>query len=212
MTGNKKADRFKGRQIKATAQQSNRNEAAIAQLQKLMQSLVMTMIQQDKEIRDLKEQASALIGKARSSDFRSVAIMQLLDASQPVTKAAVVERVSDLYIEEFNEGSAIHDKDNGLEEVVQGPAEPGMFAIIKAKLFKNGAEQEDERVLRAKIEIGKEEMFPGLDAALSGLFTGQRSQGTFETGYGPREVEVTLLGLRKKATATEATEETQAQA
>jgi hypothetical protein len=195
---NKRADKFKQKQLPKANEILANHDNSIEALRKLIYGLSMTVFNMDRKVKQMEASLSATLQKARTSDFRSLAMLQLLDENGSLSKELTVSRVFDLHVKEFDEASALHDQEQNLENITDDAgAANGNHVILTAMLFKDGQEVLDERIIRSKIELGKEELFKGVDAALVGMKVNEAKRITVETEAGLREMEFTVLALRK---------------
>lgn len=129
-------------------------------------------------------------------DFRTRAIIALLQKVS-ITDQEVKEQIEALQVEQFNRDSEDDDKKRGLVDH-QGPAENGHFAITTIRIFKDGEEVDSEKIVRSKVELGKAELLPEVDAAVVGMQVGETKRFPLNLQDRSDTAELTLLSLKKK--------------
>ena len=143
-------------------------------------------------------------------DFRTRAITNLL-GRLGVSDADVKAEVFTLQVQQFERDSAEDDKKRNLVPA-NGPAQKGQFAITTIRLFKDGVEVEDERVVRSKVELGKAEFLPEVDEAIYGMQIGDTKTFPLKLGAVVDSAELTLLSLADKAPEANSGQDPQAPA
>ncbi len=200
---NEKASQFRSkRDVKALGLQADQNHTALQQMQQLVMGLSLKTFELETKLRHAEN-------VARLCEYRTRAIVGLMEGGQPVGEKSVIRRIMQFQEEEFEKGSALDDQQRNLEVVTSETAQSGMIAITTIRLFKDGAELEDERVVRSKIELGRNELFKGLDEAIIGLQIGESKSFPLNIQDKTDSAEVTLLGLRRAQTPEPELEATQ---
>lgn len=184
-----KADEFRKRNRKLDALNSQQNAETNLKIFQMLLDVLGKM-------KKLEDQMKDLFPKARIAEWRSLAIMRLCHEKNLLTEQEVVEKGNQLMIEDFQQHSDADDKARSLI-TVQGPAEDGMYAILNLKVYKDGQELQDQEIPRSKIEIGKVEQFPELDAAVRGMNVGETKRFPLKLMQQTDEGQVVLLGLRQ---------------
>ena len=145
--------------------------------------------------------------KARVADWRSLAIMKLMDEQSVeallkgftgITEKMVIEKAEQLQIEDFEKDSSEQDRVKNLVSCDDELAANGHYAIGTMKVFKEGKELEEQRIIRTKFEIGLAERFPEVDEAVRGLKVGESRRFKLSLQNKPDEAEFFLTGLRKR--------------
>lgn len=204
---NDKASSFRKRQLKTIGAQSDQNTSALKNLQQMAYSLAMKVFQMENDIRQLRNQADRATSIAKASEYRSLALSKLL-TEKVVDEQILNIEIEQMQIEDFEENSRADDARRGLQAVDDQVAEKGLFAILTVRFFKSGEELKKEKIVRSKIEIGKEELFQGVDASVVGLKVGESRRFPLNIENQVDEAEVTLLGLRKAPPKAEPAETT----
>jgi hypothetical protein len=189
---NKKAQQYKKRQLKTEAAQ---NEVDQSRGQQVLTGLAMKLFDMEQKIQRLTKRLDTAEATSRYVDYRSMALQNLLIASGTYSEASILNEIEVMQVRDFEMNSAIDDKNNNLL-VSTDAAATGMFAIVSLRLFKDGAELINEKVSRAKIELGKNELIEGIDDALFGMTSGQSKTIDMVLQDKTDKVEITLIGLR----------------
>jgi len=188
---NEKASQFRSkRDVKALGLQADQNHTALQQMQQLIMGLSLKTLELESKLRHAEN-------VARLCEYRTRAIVGLMEGGQAIGEKSVIRRIMQFQEEEFEKGSALDDQQRNLEEVTNEVAQSGMIAITTIRIFKDGAELEDERVVRSKIELGRNELFKGLDETIIGLQIGESKSFPLNIQDKTDLAEVTLLGLRR---------------
>jgi hypothetical protein len=207
--GNQKMQEFRKRSQKEAVLNQQKQGQDIQQMFKMLLGLASRLYAAERRM-------NALFPTAKIADWRSLAIMKLLDEEahkiQPaqlnITEARVIAKAEQLQVETFEADSAEDDIARKLEPVSsEASAAKGMFAVATMKLYNKGQELEEQRVVRTKIEIGMAELFPELDEVVVGMKVGESKRFPFSLQGKTDEAEVTLLGLRKKPEPVEPAKE-----
>jgi hypothetical protein len=162
------------------------------QIQGLRQALIAVyqkLYQMDAAIQSGQRVSSAL-------DFRTRAMMALLEKTG-ITESEIKTQVEQLQVEQFNRDSEEDDKKRSLVPA-DGPAENGHFATTTINLYKDGVEVENERIVRSKVELGKSELLPEVDAAVLGMSVGDTKEFPLDLQGRTDTAKITLLALKKK--------------
>lgn len=211
MSGNPRANNWSGggkKAAKVAAVQEQVNTESLGQLRNTVLGITQYLYQ-------LEQKMDRLSGTTRAADYRSRALSELL-ASSGVTQSSVNEKIIQLQEQDFNQNSLIDDQQKGLEQLASGtPAALGNTVITTIRMFKGGVEVQDERVVRSKVELGKNVIFnPEFDNNIVGMTVGESKRVSLNLGNGAiDESEITLLGLSapKAAEETPSTEQSQEQ-
>ena len=167
------------------------------QIQSLRQA-VMAMYQKVYQL-DSAIQTSQRVGSAL--DFRTRALAQLLERAG-ITEQDIKTKVEELQVDQFERDSAEDDKRRNLVSA-EGPAQNGHFVTTSIRLFKDGAEVENERIVRSKVELGKAELLPEVDQAVLGMNVGETKKFDLNLQGRTDSAELTLLTISKVAEAKE---------
>jgi hypothetical protein len=195
-------DKFKKKTPKTALKELVENkENQQTQIQSLKQAL-MTVYQKLYQV-DNAAQTSQRV--ANALDLRTRAMMVLL-GKVGITEQQIKDQVEELQVEQFNRDSKEDDKKRGLVEA-DGPADNGHFATTTIRLYKDGTEIESERIVRSKIELGKAELLPEIDAAIVGMSVGETKQFPLELQGRSDSAELTLLSIKKKSETPELSSE-----
>ena len=149
-------------------------------------------------IYSLERKLNALFPVAKKADWRSLALVKVMADRSMVQEQEVVDMAERLQKEFFEKESDREDQQKGLVPSDTDVAEDGMFVITSLRVFKDGKELEDERIVRSKIELGVYELFPELDDAIRGMRIGESKRFPLNLQQQTDEAEVTLIGLRKR--------------
>lgn len=194
--GNVKAERF--RQSNQPVQQDNAKSVVMSGLEAITNKFIEfehELNETKKEISALRLQLNTAMNQARAADYRSLALEQL----GTIDKSKIISKVLEIQGNEFDEASKKDDKARKLLNIDDQPASKGMIAITSIKMFKDNREVPELRIVRTKNEIGKEEIFPGLDEAIEGLKVGESRRFDVKIELmGITQAEVHLIGLRKE--------------
>ena len=163
------------------------------QIQSLRQA-VMAMYQKVYQL-DSAIQTSQRVGSAL--DFRTRALAQLLERAG-ITEQDIKTKVEELQVDQFERDSAEDDKRRNLVSA-EGPAQNGHFVTTSIRLFKDGAEVENERIVRSKVELGKAELLPEVDQAVLGMNVGETKKFDLNLQGRTDSAELTLLTISKVA-------------
>ena len=209
MSGNPRANNWSGggkKAAKVAAVQEQVNTESLGQLRNTVLGITQYLYQ-------LEQKMDRLSGTTRAADYRSRALSELL-AANGVTQASVNEKIIQLQEQDFNQNSLIDDQQKGLEQLAPGTAAVlGNTVITTIRMFKGGVEVQDERVVRSKVELGKNVIFnPEFDNNIVGMTVGESKRVSLNLGNGAiDESEITLLGLSalKVAEETKSMEQSQ---
>jgi len=163
------------------------------QIQMLRQSLV-DVYQKLYQIESSVQTGQRISG---ALDFRTRAIVALLQKVS-ITEQQVKEQIEALQVEQFNRDSDEDDKKRGLVDELNEAAKSGHFAITTIRIFKNGEEVDSEKIVRSKVELGKEELLPEIDNAVIGMKVGETKKFPLNLQGRSDTAELTLLSLKKK--------------
>jgi len=197
MNGNVKAERYKKRHQKQVAAQTEVNTDQLNSNKRIIAGLAMKLYEMEQKVQRMSKRLERAEATARYADYRSSALSTLLQASGTYSEESILNEIESLQIKDFETNSSLDDQQNNLEDAGNGPAENGQQAILTLKLLKDGKELITERVVRSKIELGKNEMLPGIDEALVGMNVGESKRVPLDLQGKTDEAEITLLGLRK---------------
>lgn len=167
------------------------------QIQSLRQA-VMAMYQKIYQM-DSAIQTNQRVGSAL--DFRTRALTQLLERAG-ISEQDIKAKVEELQVEQFERDSSEDDKRRNLVPA-EGPAQNGHFVTTTIRLFKDGSEVENERIVRSKVELGKSELLPEVDQAVTGMSVGETKKFDLNLQGRTDSAEVTLLAISKVAEAKE---------
>ena len=197
---NTKASRFKKREIQEAAIQSQVNLKALDQLRQIVQALSVTSIEQTQRVGVVTDLAKRANQRSLDLIYQVQALIELAGlSSESVDKRALALRESDT--EKYNDEQ---DRAGGwIAANSDAKAESGMTAIVSIALYQNGKELVDDRIVKARIEIGKGELLAEIDQAILGLVVGESKRVTVKLGERTTDAEVKLLGLRAKAVANQ---------
>jgi hypothetical protein len=216
-----KAGDFNSRRAlqKQAAVQSEQALEKAGQIESLVNGLFMASARMFARVKELEQRVGFAVEGLKMVDFRSLAIIRVLtehfDSNGVLTKEKFEQFATELQIAEFERESAQDDKDNQLENADAEVAINSFRAIFTLRFFKDGVEDLSKRLVRSKIELGKNEIgFPEIDTAILGMKVGETKTAKLQARSGEAEVEITLLGLRKptKVEAPAPTAESQASA
>jgi hypothetical protein len=199
---NNKAQEYKKRQAKVAGAQADMNANKLDGQQRMITGIAMKVYELETKLNRLTQRLSGAEATARYADYRSSALTTLLQNSGTYSEAAVLNEIEVLQVKDFEANSEVDDQRNNLE-VFNGAAETGLQAIVSLKFFKDGSELHTERVVRSKMELGKNEILPGVDEAVTGLTPGQTKRIAIDLQGKTDEMEITLLGLRKQRPVAE---------
>ncbi len=197
MSGNTKAELYKKRHAKQVAAQTEVNTNQLQNNQRMIAGLAMKLYSLEQSVQRLQSRLDKAEASARYADYRSSALSTLLQASNTYSEEAILAEIEKLQIADFEINSSLDDQKNNLKDAGNGPAENGQQAILILKLLKDGKELISERVVRSKIELGKNELLPGVDEAVVGMSVGETKQVAMDLQGKTDQAEITLLGLRK---------------
>lgn len=209
MSGNSRANQWSGngkKQSKEAVAQEQLNAEALGGLRQMVFQMYQSLV-------GVESRLDRVQGTARAADYRARALERLL-ANDQISKETVGATIVTLQEEDFEQNSALDDAQKNLENAT-GPATNGLTAITTIRMFKNGKELTDERVVRSKIVLGEGKIFrPEFDNEIIGMNVGQARIVADPLGNGSiDEAEITLLGLRqvKAAPTTGASQEDKSQ-
>jgi len=184
-------DKFAGKAVlKELVENKDNQQNQIHSLKQALMSIYQKMYQMDAAIQQNQRVGNAL-------DFRTRALSQLLERAG-VTEKQIREKVEELQVEQFERDSAEDDKNRNLV-AAEGPAQNGLFATTTIRLFKDGVEVENEKIVRSKIELGKSELLPEVDQAIAGMSVGDTKTFALDLQGRTDTAELTLLSLKKVA-------------
>lgn len=187
-----------GDKLKATARAALSNTQ---NLQKMILNLAARLYRLERRVNE------DYFAKARIADWRSLAIMKLMDEQSVealqkgfpgITEEMVIQKAEQLQTEDFEKDSAEQDRVKGLVVCDDETAANGHYAIGTMKVFKDGVELEEQRIVRTKFEVGLAEHFPEVDEAVRGLKVGESRRFKLALQNKTDEAEFFLTGLRKK--------------
>jgi hypothetical protein len=209
MSENKKAIEFKNRNKKLAAINEADQASQIKDINASIHQLLAAFVGLNKRIVDVEKSNRIMYPAALDGEFRSHAIAKILAGLNiGVTEKAVEQAMKDMYAEEFEAGDPGDDLLKNLEPAAEGAtAVDGMFAVLNLKMFKGGKELPAGEVVRRKIELGKQEVFPELDALVVGMKVGEAKRVPFVIGNDSDEMEISLLKLRQKKVTKEVANE-----
>lgn len=181
---------YKKREMKETQAQGASNAEALKQSQQMLFAMSYKLF-------ELENQLKATHSNMRVLDYKITAYSAFLDR-MGVSKAELNAEIVRLQEADFEVDSQADDEARGLTRADESaPAALGQVAILTIRFFKAGLELTNERIVRSKIDLGKNEIFGGkLDEQVLGLLVGQTKRFPISVGEGIDEAEVTLLGLR----------------
>jgi FKBP-type peptidyl-prolyl cis-trans isomerase (trigger factor) len=185
---------------------------AVAQQQSNAESLNMlrqTLSGMYQKIFELQNKLESLTGSAKAADWRSLAIMKLLNKAG-ISEDEVTAKAEELQVNAFNKESELDDEAKNLENH-DGTAENGMTAIAQIKVFKDGAELTESQVVRSKFELGRAELLPEIDEAVLGMTPGTKKKFPLSLSGKTDEAEVSLIALRKPKSQSTPSDSTQEQ-
>jgi FKBP-type peptidyl-prolyl cis-trans isomerase (trigger factor) len=183
-------DKFsKKRVLQDLAVNKENQQNQIQQLQKTVMGVFQKMFQIEQRTNSSSRIENVL-------DFRTRAVVEILKEKLGITDEQIKNKIFDLQVEQFTTESAADDVERNLEEA-DGAVENGMFAISTIKVFKDGVEVEQQRVVRSKVEVGKAEFLPEIDSALVGMKVGETKTIDLNLQGQTDKAEITVLGLRK---------------
>ena len=160
----------------------------------------------EKKVESLSRQLSETKATAKIAEYRSLAIQQLLEETS-ATKLDVRSRIVALQKKDFQVQSDADDRSRNLT-TSNGPATLGQIAIVEGRVSKDGTELENEEIIGSKPELGKDELFKGIDEAILGMNVNESKTATFKVKDQEYTFNFRLLGLRDKpAKTTEGTSE-----
>lgn len=191
--------------LKQTARTALNNTQA---LQKMILNLAARLYRLERRVNE------DYFAKARIADWRSLAMMKLLDEQAAgkvsgITEKMIVEKAEQLQIEDFEKESVEQDRIKNLVVCDDEVASNGYYAVGTMKVFKDGLELEEQRIVRTKFEIGLAEHFPEVDEAVRGLKVGESRRFKLSLQNKTDEAEFFLTGLRKKKESDEKPEAVQ---
>jgi hypothetical protein len=131
------------------------------------------------------------------NDWKTAAIIEFLVGGLGITKEQFLEKVREIQIQDFEQKSEQHDRDVGLVPTDEEPQE-GFFAIFGMRLFRDGRELTEQRVVRSKVLLGQAEILEEIDFALLGMKPGETVSLNTEILQQECAAEITLYGLRKQ--------------
>jgi hypothetical protein len=186
-----KALEFKKRAEKNTQVQA---QADTNDMTALKQS-IGKMFQMIAEYEQRLEQVTAT---AKVADWRSLGLLKVLSEGMggDVFEKRIMAKAEEMQVEAFNKESELDDAARKLE-AFDGPAENGLYAISRVRLFKLGEEIHNSQVLRTKYELGKNELLPQIDEATLGMVPGETKRFPLALAGQTDEAELYLIGLRK---------------
>ena len=184
--------------LKELVENKDNQQNQIQSLRQAVMAVYQKLYQMEAAIQSGQRVSSAL-------DFRTRAITTLLGKAG-ITESEIKAEVEALQVEQFNRDSEEDDKKRGLV-TADGPAENGHFATTTIRLYKDGVEVENERIVRSKVELGKAELLPEIDAAVLGMNVGETRQFALDLQGRSDTAEVTLLALKKKEETKETSPE-----
>lgn len=191
-----KLEAFRGRAQREQQVVQANNEQRFGQLQQL----VLTNLKKQFELEQRIGQIGAL---ARMADWRSLAILRLLQ-QQGVTTEQIEAMQEQLQVEDFEKRSDEDDATRKLTNADSEAAANGHTAILSFKVYKNGVELKEERMVRSKINIGQGEFLPEIDAQVLGMKVGETKTFPLNIQEKTDQAEVTLIGLRSVPVETAA--------
>lgn len=183
-----KAVEFSKRNAKLAAAQQQSNADNINMLRQALSGLYQKLF-------EVQGKLESLTGSAKAADWRSLAIMKLLNKAG-ISEDEVTAKAEELQVNAFEKESNLDDEARGLESH-DGTAENGITAIAQIKVFKDGVEIPESQVVRSKFEIGKAELLPEIDQAVLGMKTGEKKRFPLSLSGKTDEGEIILVGLRR---------------
>jgi|GEM_PF-4746282 len=198
MSGNKKAIEFRNRKKKL----EQINEVDVSQrvkdIEASLHQILAMVIGLNKRIVDMEKSNRIMYPAALDGEYRSHSIAKVI-SRLGVTEKEIEEQMKNMYAEDFEKGDPNDDLLRGLEPVSDGAvAADGMFSVLNLKMYKNGKEIPEGEVVRRKLEMGKQEVFPELDALIVGMKVGEVKRVPFVIANDSDEMEISLLKLRQK--------------
>lgn len=204
MSNSRMTDFRKTKTVKETHATVNQTAADVQKMFQMLLGLAG-------RIYKLEQRFNSVWPIAKLADWRSLAIMKVLSGSLiPLGDSfatAVTAMAEHLQIEDFNVESQEDDLSKGLE-VIEGIAAKGHYAIATVHVFKGDRELEDQHLVRIKIHLGSNELFPELDDVIIGMSVGESKRFKIELLGQTDSAVVTLLGLRQKVVPPAAPETT----
>lgn len=188
---NKKAQAFRNKNH--LGQQTESNTQNLEQLGQIMMPLAMKVFEIEKTVASLNRQLNESKATAKAAEYRARALQNLSTHSESTVRAEIVT----LQKKDFQIQSDLDDQYRGLT-VTEGTATEGQFAIVTGKVFKDGVELENEEVIGSKLELGKDELFKGIDEAIFGMAVNEIKMATFKVQEQEYQFHFQLLGLRNK--------------
>lgn len=192
-----KAVEFNKRNSKLAAAQQQSNAENINMLRQALSGLYQKLF-------EIQGKVESLTGSAKAADWRSLAIMKLLN-KVGISEDDVTAKAEELQVNAFDKESALDDEAKNLE-VHDGVAENGITAIAQIKVYKDGTEIPESQVVRSKFELGKSELLPEIDQAVLGMKAGERKRFPLSLAGKTDEGEVILISLRRQKSSTASTE------
>jgi hypothetical protein len=132
-------------------------------------------------------------------NYKLTALIDLLSEGLTPSAELIRARSEKFVIEDFDTRSAQDDTERNLLNADSKQATNGLIAVVRLDVFKNGTLIQEQSAFRSKMEIGKAEIHPAVDAAMEGLKVGESKDFPITLANLQYEAKVTLLGLREKA-------------
>jgi hypothetical protein len=196
-----KKERFRGKStVKDFEVQAAGVDAKLEEMGKTIIAAYKRMFVLEKAFEALANAHNRTEVKADAADWRSVAMLKLLNEAGTVKEDDVVNTVRDIKVKQFDEASLKDDADRGLVNADGEQAQTGMIITTSIKIFKDGQETSNN-IPRSKVELGKNELYPELDTAMIGATKGETRRFAASINGETLELEATLLSLRKKPEA-----------
>ncbi len=190
-SGNKKAQQYRNKNHLGA--QTSVNTDMLEQLGQLVVPMSMKVFELEKRLESLSRQLQDTKATAKIAEYKAQALQNLSEHSSKTVRAEIVK----LQKKDFQIQSDADDRIKGLTNS-DGPATLGQVAIVSGKVSKDGIELEDEEIIGSKPEIGKDELFRGIDEAIVGMNVNETKLVTFTVNDKEYQFNFQLLGLRNK--------------
>lgn len=202
MSQNKKAAAFRNKNHMQAQTQHNTDN--LTQLGQMMMPIALKVFEMEKTIERLQRQLSETKSTAKIAEYKAQALSELSTIPADVIRSTILG----LQRKDFQVQSDADDRVRGLT-IAEGPANEGQIALIEGKVFDSeGKELTDEEIVGSKPELGKDDLFKGVDQFIIGKKPGETGTAKFTVNEKEYSLSFLLIGLRDRpAPAQEQTEE-----
>ena len=199
---NKRAIQFeRGRKADVRAAQMNSEEAnqRTVETQKQLIQALIRQFNTEKRVKALEEKLQRLDKVVQINDWQLSALSRLLKRFVPELTAELLDKtIAEIQVEDFVTYSDQMDANQKLVDAADEVPQDYYHVIFTSRTFDTDwNELKDERLVRARAELGKEELLEPMELALRAMKVGETYSLNLEHDGKELIAEVTLLGLRK---------------